>query len=49
MLGEFADGVFFIALEPIGDPNLVVSVIAQTLGVKAFLLSVPRLPSPIFL
>jgi predicted ATPase/DNA-binding winged helix-turn-helix (wHTH) protein len=31
---EFEDGVFFIALEPINDPNLVVSVIAQTLGVK---------------
>jgi predicted ATPase/DNA-binding winged helix-turn-helix (wHTH) protein len=32
--GEFPDGVFFIALEPITDPNLVTSVIAQTLGVK---------------
>jgi predicted ATPase/DNA-binding winged helix-turn-helix (wHTH) protein len=32
--GEFEDGVFFIALEPIRDPNLVASVIAQTLGVK---------------
>jgi non-specific serine/threonine protein kinase len=32
--GEFSDGVFFIALEPITDSNLVTSVIAQTLGVK---------------
>ena len=32
--GEFPEGVFFIALEPITDPNLVSSVIAQTLGVK---------------
>jgi predicted ATPase/DNA-binding winged helix-turn-helix (wHTH) protein len=31
---EFPDGLFFIALEPIADPGLVVSVIAQTLGVK---------------
>jgi non-specific serine/threonine protein kinase len=31
---EFSDGVFFIALEPITDHNLVTSVIAQTLGVK---------------
>ncbi|HEX8141573.1 MAG TPA: tetratricopeptide repeat protein [Pyrinomonadaceae bacterium] len=31
---EFPDGIFFIALEPITDPNLVTSVIAQTLGVK---------------
>lgn len=30
----FPDGVFFIALEPITDSNLVTSVIAQTLGVK---------------
>lgn len=32
--GDFPDGVFFIALEPITDSNLVASVIAQTLGVK---------------
>ncbi|HKQ99335.1 MAG TPA: tetratricopeptide repeat protein [Pyrinomonadaceae bacterium] len=32
--GKFPDGVFFVALEPITDSNLVVSVIAQTLGVK---------------
>ena len=31
---EFTDGLFFIPLEPINDPNLVMSVIAQTLGVK---------------
>jgi non-specific serine/threonine protein kinase len=33
---EFPDGVFFIALEPITDSNLVTSVIAQTLGVKEY-------------
>jgi predicted ATPase len=33
-LAEFPEGVFFIALEPINDPHLVVSTIAQTLGVK---------------
>jgi non-specific serine/threonine protein kinase len=32
--GEFPDGSFFVALEPIADHSLVVSVIAQTLGVK---------------
>jgi predicted ATPase/class 3 adenylate cyclase len=31
---EFEDGVFFVALAPIGDPSLVVSTIAQTLGVR---------------
>ncbi|MBD0370131.1 MAG: winged helix-turn-helix domain-containing protein [Pyrinomonadaceae bacterium] len=31
---EFPDGTFFVALEPITDAGLVVSVIAQTLGVK---------------
>ena len=30
----FADGVSFINLAPIGDPHLVISTIAQTLGVK---------------
>lgn len=32
--GEFSDGTFFVGLEPIADHGLVVSVIAQTLGVK---------------
>lgn len=31
---EYEHGVFFVALEPITDPKLVLSVIAQTLGVK---------------
>lgn len=34
LLGDFADGVFFVALAAINDPNLVVSTIARTLGVK---------------
>ncbi len=33
-LAHFRDGVFFVALGPINDPNLVVSAIAQALGVK---------------
>src|SRR5262249_2298081 len=33
-LGHFADGVQFVALAPIRDPELVVSTIAQTLGVR---------------
>src|SRR5438477_12569579 len=32
--GEFADGVYFVALAPINDPNLVVSAIALALGIK---------------
>ncbi len=31
---QFADGVFFVNLAPIGDPALVVPTIAQTLGVQ---------------
>jgi predicted ATPase/class 3 adenylate cyclase len=31
---EFEDGVFFVALAPIGDPALVVSTIAQTMGIR---------------
>ena len=32
--GQFADGVTFVTLAPISDPDLVVSTIAQALGVK---------------
>jgi predicted ATPase/DNA-binding winged helix-turn-helix (wHTH) protein len=34
LLDECPAGVFFVALEPITDPHLVISTIAQTLGVK---------------
>ncbi|HEV7843309.1 MAG TPA: protein kinase, partial [Pyrinomonadaceae bacterium] len=34
MLSEFKDGAFFIELSPISDPALVVSEIAQSLGLK---------------
>ena len=34
LLDMFADGVFFLALAPISDPTLVISTIAQTLGIK---------------
>ncbi|MFL5803730.1 MAG: ATP-binding protein [Roseiflexaceae bacterium] len=34
LLDTFADGVFFVALAPISDPTLVISTIAQTLGIK---------------
>ena len=30
----FADGVFFVDLAPISDPELVATTIAQTLGVR---------------
>ena len=30
---DFADGVVFVALAPVGDPNLVAATIAQTLGI----------------
>jgi predicted ATPase len=33
LLDEFADGVYFVNLAPISDPELVISTIAQTLGV----------------
>jgi predicted ATPase/DNA-binding CsgD family transcriptional regulator/DNA-binding XRE family transcriptional regulator len=34
MLDNFPDGVYFIALAPVADPELVAYTIAQTLGVK---------------
>ena len=34
LLDGFHDGVFFVNLAPISDPDLVVSTIAQTLGLK---------------
>lgn len=35
LLDQFSDGVFFVALAPTSEPNLVGSAIAQALGVKA--------------
>jgi transcriptional regulator with XRE-family HTH domain len=34
VLGEFSDGVFFVPLAPISDPELVPRVITQTLGIQ---------------
>ncbi len=34
LAGEFKDGVCFVALAPISDPNLVVSAVALALGIK---------------
>lgn len=34
VLGEFQDGVFFVALSSIRDPALVTSAIVQTLGIR---------------
>ena len=34
LLDEYAHGVFFVALAPISDPDLIVTTIAQVLGIK---------------
>ncbi len=34
LMDGFADGVYFVSLAPIGDPELVVPTIARTLGIK---------------
>src|SRR5215472_3547659 len=34
LLGDFTDGVYFVPLAPIRDPELVMPAIAQTLGIK---------------
>jgi class 3 adenylate cyclase len=34
LLDRFADGAFFVDLAPISDPGIIVSTIAQTLGVQ---------------
>ncbi|MFN2513389.1 MAG: protein kinase [Pyrinomonadaceae bacterium] len=34
LLGDFTDGVYFVALAAISDPNLVIPTIAQTVGIK---------------
>ena len=32
MLSEFADGAFFVSLAPVNEPDLIVTGIAQVLG-----------------
>src|SRR5947209_7998827 len=34
LLADFANGVCFVSLAPVSDPDLVVATIAQTLGLK---------------
>lgn len=34
LLDDFDDGVYFVALAPVADPNLVAATIAQTMGVN---------------
>src|SRR6266699_6871205 len=34
LLNDFADGICFVPLAPISDPDLIVPTIAQTLGIK---------------
>src|SRR3989440_704163 len=34
LLGDFPDGVCFVPLAPISDPDLVIATIAQTLGIQ---------------
>ena len=34
LLADFADGVCFVSLAPVSDPDLVVATIVQTLGLK---------------
>ncbi len=34
LLDDFADGVWFVNLAPLSDPNLLAATIAQTLGVR---------------